>query len=86
MMTVSADRRRNMERKSDTVRRLVSEGDYKNALRIAKGFRLGISKEDSDAMSRGYECIVHPDFYRQIGIDTHQAVEKAVEIVRKLYA
>ena len=75
-----------MERKSDTVRRLVSEGDYKNALRIAKGFRLGISKEDSDAMSRGYECIVHRDFYRQIGIDTQKAVEKAVEIVRKLYA
>lgn len=86
MMMVSADRGRNMERKSDTVRRLVSEGDYKNALRIAKGFRLGISKEDSDAMRRGYECIVHPDFYRQIGVDTHKAVEKAVEIVRKLYA
>lgn len=85
-MTANADRGRNMERKSDTVRRLVSEGDYKNALRIAKEFRLGISKEDSDAMRRGYECIVHPDFYRQIGVDTHKAVEKAVEIVRKLYA
>lgn len=75
-----------MERKSDTVRRLVSEGDYKSALRIAKDFRLGIAKEDSDVMRRGYECIVHPDFYRQIGIDINDAVANAVNVVRRLYA
>lgn len=42
-----------MERKSDTVRRLVAAGDFKAALRIAKDFRLGISKEDSDDMREG---------------------------------
>ena len=44
-----------MERKSDAVRRLVAEGNYKAALRIAKDFRLGIAKADSDDMRRGYE-------------------------------
>ena len=42
-----------MERKSEAVRRLVAAGDFKAALRIAKDFRLGISKEDSDNMRRG---------------------------------
>lgn len=58
-----------MERKSDTVRRLVAAGDFKAALRIAKDFRLGISKEDSDDMRRGYECMIHGAFYQSIGKD-----------------
>ena len=36
-----------MERKSDKVSRLVAARDYKGALRIAKDFRLGITKEQS---------------------------------------
>lgn len=73
------------ERKSDMVRRLVAEGDYKAALRIAKDFHLGISKEDSDAMRRGYECIVWPDFYRSIGKDVAVETRKGIETVIRLY-
>ena len=50
-----------MERKSDKVRRLVADGDFKGALRIAKDFRLGIAKEQSSTMTRAYECMVHGD-------------------------
>lgn len=74
-----------MERKSDTVRRLVSCGDYKAALRIAKGFRLGISKDDSDAMKSAYECIVHPNFYKELGKDTDKIAQKGVETIKRLY-
>lgn len=74
-----------MERKSDKVRRLVSAGEYKAALSIAKGFRLGISREDHDMMLRGYECMVHPGFYRQLGYDEAEEARKGVETVRKLY-
>lgn len=73
------------ERKSDIVRRLVAGGQYKEALRIAKGFRLGISEEDSDDMKRAYECIVHPAFYQQIGFDPEKVAQKGVEIIRRLY-
>ena len=38
------------EKKSDAVRRLVAAGEYQRALGIAKDFRLGISKEERDAM------------------------------------
>ena len=74
-----------MERKSDTVRRLVAAGDFKAALRIPKDFRLGISKEDHDDMRRGYECLVHPAFYESIGKDPSQIAQKSVETVQRLY-
>jgi len=74
-----------MERKSDAVRRLVAAGDFKAALRIAKDFRLGIAKEDSDDMKRGYECMVHPAFYQSIGIDPRKTALKGVETVQRLY-
>jgi len=72
-------------RKSDQVRKLVAAGDYKAALRIAKDFKLGISREDSDRMKRGYECMTNPRFYQSIGVDTHQTSLEAVGIVIRLY-
>ena len=50
------------EKKSDIVRKLVACGEFKKALRIAKEFRMGIAKADSDAMKRGYECMINPNF------------------------
>lgn len=74
-----------MERKSDTVRRLVAAGDFKAALRIAKDFRLGITKTDSDDMRRGYECMIHPEFYQSIGKNPSEIAQKGVETVQRLY-
>lgn len=73
------------EQKSAIVRRLVAAGEYKKALSIAKDFRLGITKEQSEDMRRGYEAIVHPRFYRSIGLDTAALARKGVEVVIKLY-
>lgn len=74
-----------MEKKSDMVRRLVAAGDYKAALRIAKDFKLGISKEDSDDMRRGYECLTNPRFYQSLGMDTVALAGKGVDAVIRLY-
>lgn len=74
-----------MERKSDAVRRLVAEGNYKAALRIAKDFRLGITKADSDDMRRGYECMTSPRFYISLGMDTQALARKGIETVVRLY-
>lgn len=74
-----------MERKSDKVRRLVSGGDYKGALRIAKDFRLGITKEQSSAMKLAYECMVHGRFYRQLGYDLKQKIADGVDVLLGLY-
>ena len=72
-------------KKTDIVREAVASGQMKKALQIAKGFRINVTADQRDAMSRAYECILYPDFYRQIGIDTQKAIEKGVAVVTALY-
>ena len=72
-------------KKSKYVRELVAGGNYKEALRIVKGFRLGISKEDSSKMCEAYECMVHPDFYRQLHKDTDQLIADGISVLNNLY-
>lgn len=74
-----------MEKKTDLVRRSIAERDIKTALRIAKSFKLGVSGEQREVMGRAYECIVHPEFYRQIGVDVTEAVRKGEAVVVSLY-
>lgn len=74
-----------MIKKTDMVREAVREGDFKKALRIAKGFRINITVSDRDKMSRAYECIVHPEFYRQIGTDIPKTIAEGKEVVSRLY-
>lgn len=72
-----------MVKKSDIVREAVREQDWKKALQIAKDFRIGVTQEERDKMARAYECIVHPDFYRQIGTDIPEAIEQGKVIVKE---
>ena len=74
-----------MEKKTDTVRRLTADGDFKGALRIAKDFRLGITKQESSAMKLAYECMVHGDFYKQLGYDLNEKVAEGLKVLRGLY-
>lgn len=72
-----------MVKKSDVVRKAVHEQDWKKALQIAKDFRIGVTQEQREKMFRAYECIVHPDFYRQIGVDIPEAIEQGKAIVKE---
>ena len=74
-----------MERKTEVVRSLVRSGELKQALKIAKDFRLGISKPDSDAMTLAYECMVHERFYKQLGYNLSEKVAEGVEVLKRLY-
>ena len=74
-----------MEKKTDLVKAAVAAGDWKKALRMAKGFRIKVTAEQRDAMSRAYECMVHPDFYRQIGTDIQGAIARGISVVTALY-
>ena len=70
-----------MVKKSDIVRGAVQEQDWKKALQIAKDFRIGVTQEQRSKMTRAYECIIHPDFYQQIGVDILEAIEQGKAIV-----
>lgn len=72
-----------MIKKSDIVREAVLEQDWKKALQIAKDFHIGVTQEQRSKMARAYECIVHPDFYKQIGVDIPEAIEQGKEIVKE---
>jgi hypothetical protein len=74
-----------MAKKTDIVRKAVIEGDFKKALQITKGFRIGITKEQRDIMTRAYECIVYPEFYTQLGVDVFVAIENGKKLVNCLY-
>lgn len=72
-----------MIKKSDIVKEAVREQDWKKALQIAKDFHIGVTQEQRSKMARAYECIVHPDFYRQIGVDIPEAIEQGKTIVKE---
>ena len=74
-----------MIKKSDIVGEAVREQDWKKALRIAKDFRIGVTREQRSKMTRAYECIVHPDFYQQIGVDIPETIEQG-KAIEKEYA
>lgn len=74
-----------MIKKSDIVRELVSQGNYKKALSITKGFRLGITREQNDKMVRAYECMVDDRFYKSIGVNISEAIQDGVDVLMGLY-
>lgn len=74
-----------METKSSIVRQLVAAKNFKKALSIAKGFRLGVKKSEQDVMTRAYECMVHPDFYKSIGTDLNKAITDGIQVLTALY-
>lgn len=75
-----------MVRKTDIVRADIRQRSWKEALRIAKDFRIGVTQEQRDTMRLAYECIVHPEFYRQIGTDIPEAIRKGKLILLELYS
>lgn len=74
-----------MVTKTDIVKGLVKQKNYRKALAIAKKFTIGITKEDRDAMVRAHECMTSPRFYVQLGVDTEQAIGNGVEVLERLY-
>ena len=74
-----------MKKKTEIVKEAIKAGDFKKALKLAKDFRINVTKEQREAMARAYECIVHPEFYRQIGIDISKSVESGKKTLVLLY-
>ena len=72
--------------RSQEVWNLVHSCQYKKALKIAKSFRIGITETERDVMTRAYECYVHPDFYRSIGVDVPAAIREGIYVLRKKYS
>lgn len=73
-------------KKTDMVREAVAAGQWKKALSIAKGFRMGITKEQHSDITRAHECLVTcPEFYKSLGYDVDDCIKKGIEALVSLY-
>lgn len=70
--------------KSDLVRQYIGNGQWKEALREAKDFRIGVSKEQRSVMARAYECIIHPQFYISIGKNINECIEAGKKVLQEV--
>lgn len=75
-----------MKTKAQQARELFNTGDHKGALRLAKGFKLGLTKDEQKTLGTGYECMVNPSFYQQLGKDPAQCIEQAKQVFQERLA
>ena len=73
-----------MKSKNQIVRELVSEKKYKEALQICKDW-IYEDPNHSKILRLGYECLMYPGFYKQIGKDPEEAYEEAVRVLNEIY-
>lgn len=71
--------------KTESVQRYIALGKYKDALRLVKTFRIGVTAEDRNVFSMAYECILYPEFYRALGINPHLKAEEGIKLLKKLF-
>lgn len=73
-----------LETKNAKVRRLVSLGQYMEALKICKDWDYSNPTHRS-ILKRGYECKLYPRFYEQLGYTPSSEYEKAVAVLSEVY-
>lgn len=71
--------------KREKVIKALNEGNYKEALKIAKGFYRDFTKEEASIIKRAYEMQWNESFYTQLGFNKEEQFEKAVKILKKTY-
>lgn len=74
-----------MTKKIDIVRDYVAKGDYKNAMKLVKGFTKTIGADDRSQVTRAYECYINPEFYKQLGKDIDKEIAAGIEILIRIY-
>lgn len=73
-----------METKNAKVRRLVKDGDYKQALQICKDWDYS-DPADRNQLRLGYECLMYPEFYKQLGKDPEKEYASAIAVLINVY-
>lgn len=72
-----------MENKSEQARKFLSCGKEIEALRIVKSFRI-MTKAQKSQIMRGFECTYNSGFYKQLGYDPAEEIEKAVKTAKEI--
>lgn len=73
----------NMETKASQLRKMISDGDWHGALRMAARFpRLGEHKE---AIQLGWSALTNRSFYKQIGKNPDVLIEAGIAALKQRY-
>ena len=75
-----------LEKKTDIVKRLLADGNHRQALGIARSFKFGVSKDESQQMKLAYECMAHRDFYKQLGKNPDEEIRTGIEVLLKHFS
>ena len=70
--------------KNAIVREHVANKEYKKALQICKEWNYK-DPTHRRILRLGYDCLVHPQFYEKLGIDTEAAYQDAVRVLIEVY-
>lgn len=74
-----------MKTKKQKVIEALMNGDYKEALKIAKTFKIEFNKEQQSIIKRAYEMQWNPKFYESLGYDKEVEFQKAISILKETY-
>lgn len=73
------------EGKTDIVRRLVATHQYKDALRIASRFRLGLTTDQRKTLGRAYESYHYGYMQAQMKRDPEECRKQGIALLKELY-
>jgi len=73
-----------METKNALVRRLVADKEYKKALQICKEWGY-VNPTHREVLRLGYECLMYPRFYKQLGYDCDKCYHEAITVLELVY-
>jgi len=72
-----------MTTKLEQLRNFMRAGDHRRALKLAAGWsRLGDAR---DAIQKGWAALSNPEFYREIGQDPDNLVQRGIDAIRAKY-
>lgn len=71
--------------KREQVITALETGDYKEALKIAKGFNRDLTKDENTIVRRAYEMQWNEGFYTALGFIKEDEYEKAIKILKTVY-
>lgn len=72
-----------MTTKHDDLLEMMGRGDWRAALKLAAGFP--VLGEHRVAIGRGWEALVRPELYRQMGKDPEELVQAGIAALKDRY-
>lgn len=71
--------------KTAQVLKYMEAGDYRQALKIARTFRIGVPREDQKLLARAYESYGNGYFYAQMKFDPEECKRQGIELLHRMY-